>query len=140
MKLTHVSLYVRNQDEAVVWFSEKLGFKKAADMPMNETSRWVTISRPEYPALEIVLEDETMAMDEAMAVDIRSRVGKSSTIVFEVSGIYQLVAELKAKGVQFAMDTFEFPWGTQAVFLDLYGNKFVLSQAPTGGYPTGASN
>lgn len=137
MKLTHVSLYVPNQNEAVAWFTEKLGFKKATDMPMNESSRWVTICSPEYPALEIVLEDESMAMDESMAADIRSRVGKSSTIVFEVTDIHQLVDKLKAKGVKFMTDPFEFPWGTQAVMLDPYGNRFVLSQAPTGGYPTG---
>lgn len=137
MKITHVSLYVRDQDEAVAWFSEKLGFKKASDMPMGPTSRWVTVSSPEQPGMEIVLEHESMAQDAAMADDLRSRIGKSSTVVIEMTDIHQLVAELKAKLVTVEMEATLYPWGTQAMIVDLYGNKFVLSQAPEGGYPTG---
>jgi catechol 2,3-dioxygenase-like lactoylglutathione lyase family enzyme len=137
MKITHVSLYVRDQDEAVAWFSEKLGFQKAADIPMSETGRWVTIHLPEHPSVEVVLEAESMASDPEMAADMRSRIGKSGTMVFEVADVRARVDELKGKGVAFEMEPTEFPWGTQAVMVDLYGNKFVLSQAPTGGYPAG---
>lgn len=140
MKVTHVShvsLYVRDQQEALQWYSEKLGFRKATDMPMSETARWITMTLPDHPELEIVLEAESMADGPAMAADVRSRVGKSSMMVLEVTGIYDLVAELKAKGVAFEMDPMVFPYGTQAIMVDLYGNKFVLSQAPEGGYPTG---
>ncbi|GAB4549888.1 MAG: VOC family protein [Anaerolineae bacterium] len=137
MKITHVSLYVRDQDEAVVWFSEKLGFKKASDVPLGPESRWVTVSSPHQPSIEIVLEHESMAQDAAMAEDLRSRVGKSSILIFEVTDIHQLVAELKAKDVTVELEPTVYPWGTQSVIVDLYGNKFILSQAPEGGYPTG---
>lgn len=137
MKITHISLYVRDQDEAVKWYSEKFGFRKATDMPMSETGRWVTVCLPDHPELEIVLEAESMANGPEMAADMRNRIGKSGTLVFEVSDVRQKVAELKAKGVAFEMEPTVFPWGTQAVMIDLYGNKFVLSQSPEGGYPTG---
>ncbi|MDX2162853.1 MAG: VOC family protein [bacterium] len=137
MKVTHTGIFVRDQEEAVQWYSEKLGFRKAADMPMSETARWVTMSLPEQPGLEIVLEAPSMANNEAMATDMRARIGKSNALVFEVADVRQLVDELKAKGVKFVMDPTDFPWGTQAVFADLYDNQFVISQAPQGGYPTG---
>lgn len=137
MKITHVSLYVRNQKEALQWFADNLGFVKATDMPMSETARWVTMRLPDQPELEVVLEDESMANGAEMAADLRSRVGKSSTFVFEVSDVRQLVSDLKQKGVTIGMEPTDLPWGIQAMIIDPYGNKFVLSQAPEGGYPTG---
>ncbi len=137
MQISHVSIYVRDQEEAFKWYSEKFGFQKAADMPMSPTARWVTMKLPEQPKFEVVLEHESMAPDAATAEVIHNLVGKSGMIVYEVANVRQLAAELKSKGVNFEMEPTELPSGTQAIGADLYGNRFILSQAPQGGYPTG---
>lgn len=137
MKITHVSLYVRDQDAAVAWYADKLGFEKVSDIPMVPKARWLTVRHPQNPGIEIVMEHESMAFDDAMAADMRNRIGRSGTLVMEVADLQQVVADLKAKQVQFAMEPTEYPWAVQAVMLDLDGNSIVLSQPPVGGYPIG---
>ncbi len=132
MKITHVSLTVGDQDQAVQWFSDMLGFRKVQDAPFRPGARWVTVSPPDQ-AIEIILEHESMADGEAMAAEFRERVGKSGTIALEVPDVRALSADLKAKGVTFEMEPNEYPWGIQAIIADPYGNKFMINQTPPNG-------
>jgi catechol 2,3-dioxygenase-like lactoylglutathione lyase family enzyme len=54
-KLTHTCIYVLNQDSAYDFYVNKLGFKVHTDAPMGEGARWLTVTPPEQPELEITL-------------------------------------------------------------------------------------
>jgi len=54
-KLSHVSVFVLNQDSAYDFYVNKLGFKVHTDAPMGPGMRWLTVTPPEQPALEITL-------------------------------------------------------------------------------------
>ena len=54
-KMTHTNLYVINQDSAYDFYTNKLGFKVVDDMPMGTDTRWLTVSPPEQPNLEIII-------------------------------------------------------------------------------------
>lgn len=132
MKITHAAITVGDLDASVQWFSDMLGFRKVQDAFFRPGARWVTVSPPDQP-FEIILEHESMADEEAMAAEIRERVGKSGTIALEVPDVRAFSADLKAKGVRFEMEPNEYPWGVQAIIADPYGNKFMITQPPTNG-------
>lgn len=55
IRLTRVTILVRDQDEALRWYSEKLGFKKMVDEPLGSSARWLTIAPKGQKELQIVL-------------------------------------------------------------------------------------
>ena len=129
-KMTHVSIYVLNQDSALDFYTNKLGFKVVTDVPMGNDTRWLTVSPPEQPELEIVLFPITVGkMFPKETADTISELIKKGTFgcgVFECNDIYATYEELKAKGVEFMKAPKEEFYGTEALFKDDSGNWFSL--------------
>ncbi len=118
------TLVVRNQDEALAYYTEVLGFEKRADNSMGETQRWVTVA-PRDAQVELVLQPlDWFEGDDR--VQVEKRLGNNPTIVFKVDNCRETYATLSERGVTFVDPATETPWGVQAVFKDLYGNQFVL--------------
>lgn len=131
-KMTHVSLYVLDQQRAIDFYTNKLGFKIHTDAPMGEGVRWVTLTIPEQPELEIVLMpvQAGMMFSDETAEQMRELV-KQGTFgfgVFECNDIYATYEELKAKGVKFKKPPTKEFYGTEALFSDDSGNWFSLGQ------------
>src|SRR6476620_10736512 len=104
-RLSHVSIFVLNQDSAYNFYVDKLGFKVHTDAPMGPGMRWLTVCPPEQPDLEITLmaiEDGMMFKDGA-AKQMRELVEKGifCFVVFECNDLLSTYEELKAKGVVF---------------------------------------
>jgi catechol 2,3-dioxygenase-like lactoylglutathione lyase family enzyme len=129
-KMSHVSIYVLNQDSALDFYTNKLGFKVVTDVPMGKDTRWLTVSPPEQPELEIVLFPITVGkMFPKETADTMSELIKKGTFgcgVFECNDIYATYEELKAKGVEFMKAPKEEFYGTEALFKDDSGNWFSL--------------
>lgn len=129
-KMSHVSIYVLNQDSALDFYTNKLGFKVVTDVPMGKDTRWLTVSPPEQPQLEIVLFPITVGkMFPKETADTMSELIKKGTFgcgVFECNDIYATYEELKAKGVEFMKAPKEEFYGTEALFKDDSGNWFSL--------------
>ena len=129
-KMSHVSIYVLNQDNALDFYTNKLGFKVVTDVPMGKDTRWLTVSPPEQPDLEIVLFPITvgkMFPEETAGVMIDLiKKGTFGCGVFECNDIYATYEELKAKGVEFMKAPKEEFYGTEALFKDDSGNWFSL--------------
>ncbi len=129
-KMTHVCVYVLNQDSAYDFYTNKLGFKVVTDAKMGEDARWLTVSPPEQPGLEITL----MAVKEGMnfnkeSAEAMAKLVKAGTFgfgVFECNDVFATYEELKAKGVQFTKPPKEEFYGTEALFKDDSGNWFSL--------------
>jgi len=129
-RFSHTTLYVLNQDSAYDFYTNKLGFKVVDDLPMGKDTRWLTVSPPEQPNLEIILFPVTVGkmFPEEIANTIIDLVknGKLGSGVFECNDIYATYEELKAKGVEFLKAPKEEFYGIEAQFKDDSGNWFSL--------------
>ena len=127
--LARVTILVRDQDEALRFYTDKLGFEKRADMPMGAT-RWLTVAPTGQRDLEIVLQQPDPAFHgEEGARAMLERVGQNTTWVLATSDCQGDYERLSALGVRFASPPQRQMYGTEAVLLDLYGNSFSLLQA-----------
>ncbi len=131
-KMSHVSIYVLDQNSAYDFYVNKLGFKVHTDAPMGEGKRWLTVCPPEQPELEITLMpiEAGMMFTEESAQQMRELV-KNGTFgfgVFECHDIYATYEELKSKGVEFSKPPKEEFYGIEALFKDDSGNWFSLGQ------------
>ncbi len=115
-KVSTVTIAVKDQDEALLWFTEKLGFEKKVDVRSPEF-RWLTVALPQQVDVELLL-----------ASWFPDLVGKNATWVLSTRDCQGGYEELKAKGVEFSQKPEARPWGIEAIFTDLYGNKYALVQ------------
>jgi catechol 2,3-dioxygenase-like lactoylglutathione lyase family enzyme len=131
-KLNHVSIFVLDQDSAHDFYVNKLGFKVHTDAPMGPGKRWLTLTPPEQPDLEIALMaiDEGMMFDKASAEAMRELVKKGTFGfgVFECNDLLATYEELSAKGVEFTKPPTQEFYGFEALFKDDSGNWFSLGQ------------
>ncbi len=131
-KLSHATIYVLNQDSAYEFYVNKLGFKVHTDAPMGPGMRWLTVTPPEQPDLEIIL----MPTEEGMtfkgeAVNQMKELIKKGTFgfgVFECNDLIATYEELKGKGVVFKKPPTKEFYGYEALFVDDSGNWFSLGQ------------
>src|SRR5205085_2563427 len=131
-KMNHVSVFVLNQDTAYDFYVNKLGFKVHTDAPMGPGMRWLTVTPPEQPDLEITLMpvEEGMMFKKEAAQQMRDLVSKGTFGfgVFECNDIYATYEELKAKGVEFKKPPTKEFYGLEALLKDDSGNWFSLGQ------------
>ncbi len=131
-RLSHACIFVLDQDSAYDFYVNKLGFKVNTDAPMGPNDRWLTVTAPDAPELEIILAavKEGMMFNKEKAATIRDLV-QSGTLgagVLECDDIFATYEELKAKGVKFQKEPKEEFYGTEAIFTDDSGNWFSLCQ------------
>src|ERR1017187_9771241 len=115
-KVSTVTIAVTDQDEALQWYTEKLGFEKRVDQ-RSPAFRWLTVAPPQQVEVEFLL-----------ASWFPDSVGRNATWVLSTRDCQGGYEELKAKGVEFSQKPEVRPYGIEAVFADLYGNKYALVQ------------
>jgi catechol 2,3-dioxygenase-like lactoylglutathione lyase family enzyme len=115
-KVSTVTIAVLDQDEALTWFTEVLGFEKRMDQVGNGL-RWLTVAPPQQAEVEFLL-----------ASWFPDLVGKNPTWVLSTRDCQGGYEDLKSKGIEFVQSPMPRPWGIEAVFVDLYGNKYALVQ------------
>lgn len=121
-RLTHVTIIVRDQDEALKWYMEKMGFVKRVDDATSMPGyRWLTISPQDQKEVEIVLFKARDAKEQAW-------VGQGTLWMLHSDNCRASCKELAARGVKFQSEPQDYPWGTVATVLDLYGNPFNIMQ------------
>jgi catechol 2,3-dioxygenase-like lactoylglutathione lyase family enzyme len=131
-KLNHVSIFVLDQESAYDFYVNKLGFKVHTDAKMGPGMRWLTVTPPDQPDVEISLMaiSAGMLFDEASAAAMRDLVSKGTFGfgVFECNDLLATYEELKAKGVEFTKPPTQEFYGFEALFKDDSGNWFSLGQ------------
>jgi catechol 2,3-dioxygenase-like lactoylglutathione lyase family enzyme len=125
--LRHITVLVKDQDEALKFYTEKLGFIKREDLKIwMDSMRWLAV-QPKGQE-EILL---SLVKAEPQDLDL---VGKQSGnhvfMTLLTDDIERDYKELSAKGVNFVLRPETQSWGIEAVFEDLYGNRFDLIQRP----------
>jgi catechol 2,3-dioxygenase-like lactoylglutathione lyase family enzyme len=126
MRIKLISIFVDDQDKALRFYTDVLGFKKKQDFPIGG-ARWITVVSPEGPDdLELVLEPNghpaASAYQSALMKD-----GIPAT-AFESTAIHREVQRLKDKGVVFTMEPTVAGNVTLAIFSDTCGNLIQMYQ------------
>ncbi len=141
LKLSHTCFYVLDQDRAKEFYTEKLGFEVRSDVTMGaefegagKGFRWLTVSPPDQPDVEIILADPRMGNDAETAEQIRVLVAKGAmgTGVMGTDDVQKTYEELSARGVVFTQEPASRPYGVEAIFRDDSGNWFSLTQRKGG--------
>jgi catechol 2,3-dioxygenase-like lactoylglutathione lyase family enzyme len=114
-----VSVPVKDQDKALEFYTQKLGFKVLTDAPFDGKQRWIELG---IPRAETKLVLFTAPGQEKM-------IGGFMNITFTADDVFATAAEMKTKGVEFVQEPEKADWGTAAIFKDVDGNQFVLSSA-----------
>jgi len=130
-KMTHVGLMVLDQDSALDFYTNKLGFKVITDAPMGADGRWLTVGMPGQPGFEIILNPVSKTMfskETSAALAELIKKGTFGVAVFTCDDIFATYEELKAKGVEFTKAPVKEFYGTEAIFKDDSGNWFSLAQ------------
>jgi catechol 2,3-dioxygenase-like lactoylglutathione lyase family enzyme len=135
-RLSHVTIWVLNQDEAYDFYVNKLGFNVHTDFKMDNGFRWLTVTPKGQPDLEIVLmpTEPGPMMDQETSEALRTliRKGKLGAGVLATADCRKTYEELKAKGVEFSQPPTERFYGVEALMKDNSGNWFSLSSALPG--------
>jgi catechol 2,3-dioxygenase-like lactoylglutathione lyase family enzyme len=131
-KMSHATIFVNNQDEALEFYRDKLGFRVHTDAKVGDDFRFLTICASDQPDFEIILMEPKagMLMDEETAAQLRAIMAKGvlGAGAFHTDDCQKTYEELKAKGVQFMSEPAERPYGIETVFRDNSGNWFSLTQ------------
>jgi catechol 2,3-dioxygenase-like lactoylglutathione lyase family enzyme len=130
---SHSTVYVIDQQEALGFYRDILGFEVNTDMPMGDSGlRWLTVSPKGQPDLELVLAELTPGpmFDAETAESIRSLVARGAfgIGVFETDDIKGDYERLSGLGVEFVSPPKEQFYGTEAIVKDNSGNWFSLTE------------
>ena len=131
-RMSHATIYVTDQDQALEFYRDKLGFQVINDVAMDGGFRWVTVAPKNQSDFEIVLMDTKpgFMFEEEAANQLRALIsnGKLGAGVFNTPNCQATYEELSAKGVEFLSPPAERPYGIEAIFKDNSGNWFSLTQ------------
>jgi len=123
-KLTNITLFVNNQDEALKFYTTILGFIVHTDAIYGDF-RWLTICLKNQPDLEIALMPATTPEEKAL---IGKQAGKIPFLALQSDDCLKDYESLKAKGVTFIEEPKKESWGIAVACKDLYGNLLYIVQ------------
>ena len=110
-----VSIAVTDQDRALAFYTEKLGFRLLTDQPFSAEQRWIELGIPGADTRVVLFR-----------LSENHNPGQSN-VTFWSDDVEATARDLKSKGVEFVMHPKRQEWGTAAIFKDIDGNRFVLS-------------
>ena len=133
-KLANTQLWVHDQEEALAFYTQKLGMEVRADVTLPELGdfRWVTVAPPGQEEVSIVLMaipgPPVMDPDTAGQVKDLMAKGFAGAVFLTTDDCQASYEELKARGVEFTEAPEERPYGIDAGFRDPSGNSFRLTE------------
>jgi uncharacterized glyoxalase superfamily protein PhnB len=134
IKLSNAQLWVHDQDEALAFYTDKVGMEIRADVTLPEMGnfRWLTVGPPGQEDVSIVLMaiPGPPVMDAATAEEVRNLMSKgfAGTIFLRTDDVHGSYEELKSRGVEFTEAPEERPYGIDSGFRDPSGNAIRLTQ------------
>lgn len=124
--LLHIALVVRDYDEALAFYVDKLKFTVLEDSPVPEQNkRWVVISPPGSGGATILLARAATREQEAF---VGNQSGGRVFLFLGTDDFWRDYEHMQSQDIKFVREPTEQPYGTVAVFEDLYGNKWDLVQ------------
>ena len=121
--IVHIALVVDDYDEAIKFYTEKLGFVILDDTPQSETKRWVL-------AAPAGAEGCSLLLAKGVGDEQKSRIGNQTGgrvfLFLQTDDFWRDYENYRGKGVNFVREPKNEEYGTVAVFADLYGNLWDL--------------
>ena len=132
-QLTNVTVWVHDQDEALAFYTEKLGLELRDDVTVPEMGnfRWLTVGVPGQEGVSIVLmavpgppvfDAETQAQLQALVAK-----GAAGGLFFATDDVQGTYEDLKGRGVEFQQEPTQQPYGIDAGFRDPSGNQMRMA-------------
>jgi predicted enzyme related to lactoylglutathione lyase len=118
-RIKFISIPVADQNRALDFYTEKLGFTIITDQPFDEKQRWIELRVPKAETRVVLFTSEGE----------EKRVGTFMNLSYECDDILETYRELRDRGVEFEGEPQKQPWGTYAIFKDSESNRFVLGSA-----------
>ena len=134
MKIANAQLWVHDQDEALAFYTDKVGMEVRSDATLPEIPgfRWLTIAPrgQEDVAITLMAIPGAPVMDNGTADQVRDLMGKgfAGTVFLTTEDVRSDYEDLKGRGVEFTEAPEERPYGIDAGFRDPSGNSFRLTQ------------
>ncbi|NJM24850.1 MAG: VOC family protein [Bacteroidia bacterium] len=125
MRLFQVSLIVRDYDEAIRFYVDKLGFDLLEDTVLTETKRWVRVGSPDNGAACLLL---ARAASEEQMKSVGNQTGGRVFLFLETDNIQEAITRCEQNGIQIVQSLRDEPYGKVIVIEDLYGNKIDVIQ------------
>ncbi len=122
--ISQLAIVVNDYDEAIKFYTEKLGFILYEDKVMSETKRWVVVG-PKDSDCKLLL---AKAANEEQRTRIGNQTGGRVFLFLYTTDFWTEYNLMKSKNVEFVREAVEEEWGTVAVFKDLYGNLWDFIQ------------
>lgn len=128
--IIHIALVVRDYDEAITYYTEKLGFELIEDTAQPEQAkRWVVIAPPGGSGATLLL---ARAATPEQAACIGNQAGGRVFLFLRTDNFWRDYEAYQARGVRFVREPKQAEYGAVAVFEDLYGNRWDLIEFATG--------
>jgi catechol 2,3-dioxygenase-like lactoylglutathione lyase family enzyme len=133
-QLTHVGVWVLDQEEALAFYTDKLGLELREDVTVPEMGnfRWLSVGVPgqDDVAVTLLAVPGPPVFDEETSATLRELVAKgaSSGLFFQADDVQSTYEELRGRGVEFSQEPTEQPYGIDAGFRDPSGNQMRVGQ------------
>lgn len=121
--IAHIALVVNDYDEAIQFYTEKLGFVLLEDTPQSETKRWVLVAPKEAKECCLLL---AKGVGDEQKSRIGNQTGGRVFLFLKTDDFWRDYENLRQKDVDFIREPKTEDYGTVAVFEDLYGNLWDL--------------
>jgi catechol 2,3-dioxygenase-like lactoylglutathione lyase family enzyme len=134
-QLTHVNVWVHDQDEALAFYTQKLGMELRDDVTMPEMGdfRWLTVGPAGQPdvALTLMAVPGPPVFDAGTTEQLKDLVAKGAAggLFFSTDDCQASYQELKSRGVEFTEEPTKRPYGIDAAFRDPSGNQIRVVQS-----------
>jgi catechol 2,3-dioxygenase-like lactoylglutathione lyase family enzyme len=124
--LSHIALVVRDYDEALDFYVGKLGFRLIEDTPVPEQGkRWVVVTPPGAGGCRLLLARAATPEQESC---IGNQTGGRVFLFLDTDDFWRDYEQYRSHGIEFIREPKQEPYGTVAVFRDLYGNLWDLAE------------
>ena len=126
--IAHLTLVVRNYDEAIAFYTQKLGFQLLQDTPLPDNKRWLLVAPPGSRGAALLLAE---ADSPAQSLAIGKQTGGRVFLFLHTDDFWRDYKAYQSRGVHFLESPRQESYGTVAVFEDLYGNRWDLLEPAT---------
>jgi predicted enzyme related to lactoylglutathione lyase len=139
IRIANAQLWVHDQDAALEFYTQKLGFEVRSDVTLPELGdfRWLTVGPPgqDDVAITLMAIPGPPVMDEETREQVQDLMAKgfAGTVFLTTEDCQASYEELKARGVEFTEEPTEYPYGIDSAFRDPSGNSFRLTQVTLAG-------
>jgi catechol 2,3-dioxygenase-like lactoylglutathione lyase family enzyme len=122
-KIVHIALVVKDYDDAIAFYTQKLNFTLIEDTRLTDAKRWVVIAPPGAGECKLLL---ARAANERQLASVGNQTGGRVFLFMHTDDFQRDFVEMTARGVHFVRPPSQESYGTVAVFEDLYGNLWDL--------------